>query len=134
MTTKEDSKPTALIVEDDQDLVNIFARALELSGYETQTAEDGDSALLRLAEMTPQVVLLDLHLPGMFGRDILRAIRNDGRLSQTKVIVATADYHSAEELRDEADLVLLKPIGFKQLRDLSGRLSQMQTPSDPTTN
>ncbi len=117
-------KPTALIVEDDQDLVNIFARALELSGYETQTVEDGATALRQLAETTPQIVMQDLHLPGIFGGDILRAIRNDGRLNQTKFIVATADYLIAEDLRDEADLVLLKPISFKQLRELSQRLSE----------
>jgi hypothetical protein len=51
-------------------------------------------------------------------------------LSKTLVILATADYRTAEDLRDEADLVLLKPISFKQLRDLTARFRQIQELAD----
>lgn len=125
------NKLSALIIEDDPDLVHIFARALELSGYNTKTVSDGEKARAILAEEVPDIVILDLHLPGVFGGDILRTIRADGRLAQTKVILATADYRMAEDLRDTADLVLLKPISFKQLRDLSTRLSQSQQSDIP---
>jgi CheY-like chemotaxis protein len=79
-------------------------------------------------------VVLDLHLPGVSGRKLLDVIRADGRLTKTRVILATADYRTAEELRDSADLVLLKPISFKQLRDLSARLLQLQKKSVPVAN
>ncbi|WP_420642916.1 response regulator [Candidatus Leptofilum sp.] len=119
-----EKKPVSLIIEDDPDLIHIFARALELSGYETKTVEDGTEAIALLAKIVPDIVVLDLHLPGVSGREILRAIRADGRLTHTRVILATADYRTVEDLREDADLVLLKPISFKQLRDLSSRFLQ----------
>ena len=127
-------KLNALIVEDDPDLVHIFARALELSGYKTQTVGNGKEALSLLSETVPDIVVLDLHLPGIFGGEILHMIRSDGRLQETKVILATADYRTAEDLRDTADLVLLKPISFKQLRDLSTRLRQIKQSAASTTD
>lgn len=116
------TEPTALIIEDDPDLVNIFARALELSGYQTQTTVDGEGAMALLADAVPDIVVLDLHLPGISGKEILQTLRADGRFQKTRIILATADYQTADDLRDDADLVLLKPISFKQLRDLSARL------------
>lgn len=116
------TEPTALIIEDDPDLVNIFARALELSGYQTQTTVDGEGAMALLADSVPDIVVLDLHLPGISGKEILQTLRADGRFQNTRIILATADYQTADDLRDDADLVLLKPISFKQLRDLSARL------------
>lgn len=116
------TEPTALIIEDDPDLVNIFARALELSGYQTQTTVDGEGAMALLADFVPDIVVLDLHLPGISGKEILHHIRSNGRFQKTRIILATADYQTADDLRDDADLILLKPISFKQLRDLSARL------------
>lgn len=113
---------TALIIEDEPDLVHIFARALEISGYKIESTGDGAEAMSLLASMVPDVVVLDLHLPTVSGQEILQTIRGDGRFQNTRVIIATADYHSADEVRQDADLVLLKPISFKQLRDLSARL------------
>lgn len=71
----------------------------------------------------PTTAVLDLHLPTVSGKESLQTIRADeGRFKNTRVIIATADYHSADDVRDDADMVLLKPISFKQLRDLSARL------------
>ncbi|MCA9945533.1 MAG: response regulator [Ardenticatenaceae bacterium] len=127
------AESTALIIEDDPDLVQIFSQALTLSGYQTHPVSDGNQALEWLAEFVPDVVVLDLHLPGVSGRTILGKIRGDGRLANTRIILATADHLTADELRDSADLVLLKPISFKQLRDLSSRLRQKRNATDHDT-
>ena len=116
------SNPLALIIEDDYDLSNIFAQALQETGYETQIVRNGKVALTWLSTETPAVVVLDLHLPRVAGEDILRHIRNDPRLAETQVIIATADARTGDALREEADLVLVKPISFSQLRDLAARL------------
>jgi DNA-binding response OmpR family regulator len=116
------SNPLALVIEDDYDLSNIFAQALRSAGFEPEIIRTGDVALARLACTEPGVVVLDLHLPRVAGMDILRQIRADPRLAETRVIVATADDRLAEILHEEADLVLVKPISFSQLRDLSARL------------
>ncbi len=119
------ANPLALIIEDDYDLSIIFAEALQAAGFETQIVRAGDTALMWLSSTTPEVVVLDLHLPRVAGTSILRQIRNDSRLAKTRVIVATADARLAETLRKKADLVLLKPISFSQLRDLAARLASV---------
>jgi CheY-like chemotaxis protein len=71
------------------------------------------------------VVILDLHLPEVVGTDLLRQIRSDPRLNDTWVIVASADPRMAEMLRDVADLVLIKPTTYSQVRDLARRVTSL---------
>jgi len=116
------NNPFALIIEDDIHLADIFARALQAAEFETEIVRDGNAALARLEEITPNVVVLDLHLPHVSGKEILHQIRSNARLAQTRVMLTTADAWLAESLQNEADLVLLKPISYPQLRDLARRL------------
>ncbi len=116
-----------LVIEDDADLSLIFSQALQAAGFEAEIICAGDEALARLEATTPDIVVLDLHLPRVAGTDILRRIRADPRLAHTRVIIATAHPHMAESLRGEADLVLLKPISFSQLRDLAAILGTTQS-------
>jgi len=60
-------------------------------------------------------------LPGVPGSEILDYIRAQKRLEKTRVFLATANHLLSSSLRDKADLVLLKPIGFKQLQLLANR-------------
>jgi DNA-binding response OmpR family regulator len=112
----------ALIVEDHQDSAVIFANALQEAGFEVEIVPTGDAALARLAVTTPAVVILDLDLPRVSGTEILHHIRADARLAKTCVIIATAFPDLAVGLEEEADLVLVKPVSFSQLRDLATRL------------
>jgi CheY-like chemotaxis protein len=120
----------ALIVEDDKDEAIIFAKALQSAGFETEVIRDGGAALARLAIVVPDVVLLDLHLPHVAGKEIIRQIRGDARLADTPVIIVTGDPLSADGLRDQTDLVLIKPISFNQLSDLATRLISTAPPSE----
>ena len=115
------SKQLALIVEDEPDLATIFSEALKSAGFETKVIADGQVALTELESIVPNVVVLDLHLPHVSGKDILDYIRADNRFDQTNVLIATADASMAEMLEDQADLVLLKPISFMQLQALAKR-------------
>lgn len=116
-----DKKPLAYIVEDNPDTVTIFRGALELAQYEVEVAYDGAVAQKQLAEMVPDLIVLDLHIPNVSGDILLQQIRSDERLKDTRVFLATADANMASQLRDQAELVLLKPIGFSQLKDLAER-------------
>lgn len=111
----------ALIIEDEPKLAEIFSLALK-KDFNIEVVNDGQSALDKLAEIVPTIILLDLHLPHVSGEEILRKIKADERLYQSRVIVTTADALMAEGLRDEADIILLKPISVSQLSDLANRL------------
>ena len=117
-------KPLALIIEDDPLLNEIIALTLQ-ADFEIQACSDGTSAWNRLLEITPQIVVLDLNLPGMPGKEILAKLRADDRFSQTRVILATADERQAETLTDTADIVLLKPVSPAQLRELANRIKTL---------
>jgi CheY-like chemotaxis protein len=116
------SKPFALIVEDHVDAAVIFTEALKKTGYETDTVRTGDAALARLATSVPDLVILDLSLPRVSGVQILDEIRADPRLARTRVLVATAHPQMADTIRAKADLVLVKPISYTQLREVVGGL------------
>jgi two-component system response regulator MtrA len=117
-----ETKPLAMIIEDDNSLMDIFSRALEEAGYETMVIGDGREAMERLAASRPQVVVLDLQLPSASGAEVLRYIRGSEHLKGVRVILATANAHWADMLRHQADWVFDKPISFRQLRDLTARL------------
>ncbi len=116
------SMPSALVIEDDADLVTIFGEALRAAGFEVSSARSLSAALARLAVMQPDVVTVDLHLGDGNGTTVLDRIHGEARLAKTRVILTTADSAMAEALQGKADLVLVKPISFIQLRDLSRRL------------
>ena len=110
------------VVEDDEDLALIFTEALQKANYQVETIRDGLSAQRRLLQIIPHIVVLDMHIPIVSGADILKQIRSDDRLKQTVIVIATADARLGEAYTDVADFVLIKPITFTQLRDLTARL------------
>ena len=116
---------SAFIIEDEADLAEIFSESLRAAGFQPEIIHDGLLASRRLAECVPDLIVLDMHLPGMDGSDLLRQISDDQRLRSTRVIVATADHNMTIALPRNPDMVLLKPISFGQLRDLSIRLKQL---------
>ena len=107
------NEPVALIVEDDAKLADIFSSAVNAAGFVTVVAENGRIALDLLQNQTPVLIVLDLHLPGVSGSEVLTFIKPEAWL--------------AESLRAEVDFVLMKPISFAQLRDLTGRLRPSTT-------
>lgn len=115
------TRPLVFIIEDDPQLSKIFTLTLSES-FETESITDGNHALMRLSETVPHLVVLDINLPGASGAQILHSIRADSRFESTRVMLATADSRQADELQDKADIVLLKPISIRQLRDLAERL------------
>lgn len=114
--------PLAFVIEDYMDQAMVFSKALEMAGYRVETILDGAAAKQRLSEVTPVLVLLDLHIPKVTGETLLRQIRSDERFQRTRVVLATADNLMADRLRPMADLTLLKPISFLQLNQLAQRL------------
>ena len=86
---------TILIIEDEPELVKVLRSYLEQAGFSVLSASRGDSGLSLWEQKKPDLVLLDLNLPGMDGLDVARSIR---RTSSTPVIMLTARVEEADQL------------------------------------
>jgi len=131
LTRKKDlEKPFALIVEDDRDIVALFRHVLDLAGYRTEIVLHGKVAAEHLAKSTPDIVLLDLGLPGMSGGEILAMMRADERLKNVPVVIITANAHLVEALPVAPQLVLIKPVNIEQMSNLIQRICPTEEPMD----
>jgi len=119
-------KPVALIVEDDRDIVALFRHVLDIAGYHTEIVMNGIEAMERVEKLLPNIVLLDLQLPGMSGVEILKRMRAEESMSRIPVVVITAYAPYADSLPVEPDLLLLKPVDINQLSNLVQRLQATQ--------
>jgi diguanylate cyclase (GGDEF)-like protein len=109
-----------------------------MAGYHTEIVMHGGEAVERLQATKPDVVLLDLSLPGVPGSLILEDMRADEALKDIPVVVVTGHSEIADTLPVEPDLVLLKPVNLEQLSNLVQRLrhppkSMREVPWDPVT-
>jgi DNA-binding response OmpR family regulator len=116
------SDKLAFIIEDDPQLSIIFSEAIKTAGFHIKPITDGNTAIAELGNASPSLIVLDLHLPGVDGEGILQYIKGQPHLAGARIILATADARKAEELREIADIVFVKPIRFSQLRDMAERL------------
>jgi diguanylate cyclase (GGDEF)-like protein/PAS domain S-box-containing protein len=102
-----------LIVDDEESNRDMLSRRLERHGFEVQIAEDGRQALDSIAKVMPDMVLLDIRMPGMSGMEVLQAIRERHSPSQLPVIMVTAEGHSTsivEALQAGANDYITKPV------------------------
>jgi len=118
------SQVKAVIVEDDEVLGALFVEILDEVGLQTKLVRDGAGAFECIAEIMPDLVLLDMHLPHVSGVEILRRIRSDNQLKTIKVLVVTADALLAQSMEEIADVAFTKPVSYRQLKDMVSRLTQ----------
>lgn len=111
--------PLAFVIEDDEIIAEIFSTAVKEASFDTVVIRDGIQAMEALKGGVPDLVVLDLHLPGVSGINVLREIRNDQRLARTRVLIISADTTQSEFLRMHADHVMIKPVGFHALLELA---------------
>jgi DNA-binding response OmpR family regulator len=105
-----------LVVEDNPDLAFGLRNNLEIEGYEVVVAEDGPTGLDRATESRPDLIILDLMLPGMDGYRVLRALRQKGL--EQPVLILTARGDEADKVmgfRNGADDYVTKPFGVLEL-------------------
>jgi CheY-like chemotaxis protein len=118
---------TIMVVDDVPDARDVLARLLRIGGYAAVTAEDGVEALAALTYTSPDLILLDLMMPGMDGVSVLRALRKDPRWKHLPVVLLTAV--SEGRLVEEAgqlgiqDFILKGGVGgFELLQRISRHL------------
>jgi DNA-binding response OmpR family regulator len=79
-----------LVIDDDSDIRDAVTEVLSFEGHEVFTAVEGEQGLVRCRLVRPDLILLDLMMPGMNGWDFLKALRRDEVLGQTPVVVVSA--------------------------------------------
>jgi two-component system alkaline phosphatase synthesis response regulator PhoP len=84
------ARPLVLIAEDDEDILQMVVFDLEDEGYEVLTARDGDAAVALALEQMPDLILLDVAMPGLDGYEVTRRLRAEKSTSGTPVVLLTA--------------------------------------------
>jgi len=110
------TKRRVLVVDDEENVTHLVASALRFDGFETVTADNGRTALARVAEHDPDLVILDVMMPEMDGLGVLQSLRSAG--SQVPVIFLTARDTTADRiggLRAGADDYVMKPFSIEEL-------------------
>lgn len=111
--TEADRRPLVLVVDDVPDGREICAEYLAFRGYGVATAEDGQEALDKTSSLLPDVILMDLSLPGIDGWEATRRLKQDERTKHIRVIALTAHALPSAHERARAagcDAVVTKPV------------------------
>src|SRR5262249_50323083 len=106
-----------LVIEDDEYSRDALAHLLMAEDYETQSANDGETGLAKARALHPDVIVLDLNLPGIDGKQVIQMVRRDGQLKNVPILVVTGDQDRAAQSAVElgADGYLTKPVEFDAL-------------------
>lgn len=116
---------TVLVIDDDPAVLTIASKRLQSEGIRTLTADNGADGLRMVKEHRPEVVVLDLMMPGMHGYTLIQEIRNDLSLSQVRILVTSAKTYSSDIERTQrlgADRYLSKPYDLQKFWDTIAEL------------
>jgi DNA-binding response OmpR family regulator len=114
---EDHARGTVLVVDDEPTIAEVVSRYLERAGYRTRIASDGPQALERVAERRPDLVVLDLMLPGIDGLEVMRRLRHPER-DRIAFILLTAKGEESDRvigLRLGADDYVVKPFSPVEL-------------------
>ncbi|MBA3611576.1 MAG: response regulator [Nitrospirales bacterium] len=109
---------TVLVVDDEKDLVELIKYHLEKEGLKCLEARDGETALQVARERTPDLMVLDLMLPGVDGLEVCRKLRKDPKTSSIAIIMLTAKAEEVDRivgLEMGADDYMVKPFSPREL-------------------
>jgi len=110
--------PTVLIIEDENDLAELVSFNLEKEGYRTITALDGASGLEAARSQQPDLILLDLMLPGMMGMEVCKILKKSEKTAHIPVIMLTAKGEEIDRVvgfEVGADDYVVKPFSTREL-------------------
>jgi two-component system, OmpR family, response regulator MprA len=115
MVTSEVATGRVLVIEDDAEIADVLRRFLRQEGHDVRTASDGDGALPAAAEFVPDLVILDLGLPGLDGVEVCRRLRAEGDVPILILTARTELEDRVEGLDSGADDYLVKPFERQEL-------------------
>ena len=107
-----------LLVDDSKTELHFMSELLSKRGYKVRTAENGDEAMKRLGEDTPDLILMDVVMPGQNGFQLTRAITRDPRFTKVPVIMCTSKNQETDKvwgMRQGARDYVVKPVDVAEL-------------------
>lgn len=116
--TKDRSGASILVVDDDPEIVSMLSTRLSARGYKVSTASDGKAAIERAKRERPELVLLDVMMPGKSGWEVVRALKQDPVTQSIKVVMVTAIGENVNAMTSPlygADAYIDKPFEFERL-------------------
>jgi signal transduction histidine kinase/ActR/RegA family two-component response regulator len=131
-STNQPQRELILVVDDNDDAADLLTLMLKQAGYETSAAADGPAALDAARRLHPQVIILDIGLPGMTGYEVAQELRRDAGLADTSLIALTGWGAPEDQRKARAagfDLHLTKPVAFEELRSALRRVKALRPSS-----
>jgi two-component system phosphate regulon response regulator PhoB len=116
--SERNARQAILVVDDEKDILELVAYNLQRNGYDVLTATSGDAALEIASSKIPDLILLDLMLPGMSGTEVARRLKSDNRTANIPIIMLTAKSEETDVvvgLTLGADDYVTKPFSMKIL-------------------
>ena len=107
-----------LLVDDSKTELHVLSELLGKRGFSVRTAENGEEAMRRLGEETPDLILMDVVMPGQNGFQLTRAITRDPRFAQVPVIMCTSKNQETDKvwgMRQGARDYIVKPVDGDEL-------------------
>lgn len=114
-------KDHVLIVDDNRDLADVMADAIQAFGYSAKAVYNGEDALRENATFLPDMVLVDLDMPGLNGYETIERMRQKRPATEIIMVAVTgltSDEHQRRAYEAGFDLFVAKPIGAEKLREL----------------
>lgn len=128
------TQPTILVVEDEKSIADVITYNLQKEGFAVHVERDGRDGLLKAQELLPDLVILDLMLPGMDGLQVCRQLRSDARTQQLRIIMLTARAEETDEIigfNMGADDYVTKPFKVRPLiHRIKALLRRTETPTN----
>ncbi len=114
---------SVLVVDDESEIVDMVKSfLLQQGGYEVATASDGISALLEVGRIKPDLLILDIMIPGVDGMEVCRRIKGDSTNKTIIIAVSGSAEHENDILRAGADVFMAKPLDMEKLHFEAKRL------------
>ena len=131
---------TILVVDDEDDILDLLQYNLEQEGYRTVSAKNGLDGIELARQEKPDLIILDVMMPGIDGIEVCRRLRQDAYLRHTPILMLTArteEETQVEGLDVGADIYFSKPVSIpilsSQIRALLRSATRVETPPDTLT-
>ena len=111
-------KMRVLLVDDEVEFVSTLSERLNLRSFDAQTATSGEEALMKIDQSPPDLVLLDMLMPGMNGIEVLKRIKRDHPGVKVILLTGRGSWDGIQGIREGAYDCLMKPIQIEELMQI----------------